>query len=137
MFGDICDSIAVENAVPIMPGVNYERVLKNPNGSSTQFGLPVAPIQVCPQAFFTMQINPDGKVVPCYQISYPAIMGDENHQTMQEIWNGEAYGSFRRAMLDGRDQVNGVCAKCNFIQYRLFPEDDLQGAAEHLKGVYQ
>ena len=50
-----------------------------------------------------MQINPDGKVVPCYQISYPAIMGDANHQTMQEIWNGEGYRSFRRAMLDGRD----------------------------------
>jgi radical SAM protein with 4Fe4S-binding SPASM domain len=137
IFGDICDSIAVENAVPIMPGVDYDNVLKGPTGSATQFGLPVSSIQVCPQAFFTLQINPDGKVVPCYQISYPAIMGDENHQTMQEIWNGKAYGSFRRAMLDGRDQVNGVCAKCNFIQYRLFPEDDLQAAAERLKGVYQ
>jgi radical SAM protein with 4Fe4S-binding SPASM domain len=137
VFGGICDSIAVENAVPIMPGVDYERVLKNPSGSSTQFGLPVAPIQVCPQAFFTMQINPDGKVVPCYQISYPAIMGDENHHTIQEIWNGEAYRRFRLGMLDGRDQVNDVCAKCNFIQYRLFPEDDLQGVAERLKGAYQ
>ena len=137
LFGDICDCIAVENAVPIMPGVDYEKVLKGPSRTATQFGLPVSPIQVCPQAFFTMQINPDGKVVPCYQISYPAIMGDNNHQTMQEIWNGEAYRTFRRAMLDGRDRVNGVCGKCNFIQYRLFPEDDLQGAAERLKGLYQ
>jgi radical SAM protein with 4Fe4S-binding SPASM domain len=137
IFGNICDSIAVENAVPIMPGVDYEKVLKSPSGSATQFNLPVAPIQVCPQPFFTMQINPDGKVVPCYQISYPAIMGDANHQTMQEIWNGEDYRSFRRAMLDGRNHVNDVCAQCNFIQYRLFPEDDLQEAADRLKGVYQ
>jgi len=137
IFGDICDSIAVENAVPIMPGVDYEKVLKGPSGSATQFGLPVAPIQVCPQAFFTMQINPDGKVVPCYQISYPAIMGDGNHQTMREIWNGDAYRSFRRAMLNGRNIANDVCARCNFIKYRLFPEDDLQEAAERLKGVYQ
>jgi radical SAM protein with 4Fe4S-binding SPASM domain len=137
IFGDICDSIAVENAVPIMPGVDYEKILKSPTGSATQFGLLVAPIQVCPQAFFTMQINPDGKVVPCYQISYPAIMGDANHQTMQDIWNGEAYRSFQRAMLNGRTHVNDVCAKCNFIKYRLFPEDDLQGAIERLKGVYR
>jgi radical SAM protein with 4Fe4S-binding SPASM domain len=137
IFGNICDSIAVENAVPIMPGVDYEKVLKSSSASATQFGLPVAPIKVCPQPFFTMQINPDGKVVPCYQISYPAIMGDANHQTMQEIWNGEAYRSFRLAMLVGRDQVNDVCAKCNFIQYRLFPEDDLQEEAERLKGLYQ
>ena len=137
IFGDLCDSIAIENAVPIMPGVDYEKVLKSAGGSATQFGLPVSSIQVCPQPFFTMQINPDGKVVPCYQISYPAIMGDANHQTMQEIWNGEAYRSLRRAMLDGRSPANDVCAGCNFIQYRLFPEDDLQEAAERLKGVYQ
>jgi radical SAM protein with 4Fe4S-binding SPASM domain len=137
LFGNICDSIAVENAVPIMPGVDYEKVLKTPEGSETQFGLPVSPIQVCPQPFFTMQVNPDGKVVPCYQISYPAIMGDVNNQTMQEIWNGEAYRGFRRAMLDGRDHANDVCAQCNFIKYRLFPEDDLQDATERLKGVYK
>ncbi len=137
IFGDICDSMAVENAVPIMPGVDYEKVLSNPGGGRTQFGLPVAPIQVCPQPFFTMQVNPDGKVVPCYQISYPAIMGDTNGQSMLEIWNGEGYRAFRRAMLDGRDTANEVCAKCNFIKYRLFPEDDLQEAAERLKGVYR
>ena len=137
IFGDICDSIAVENAVPIMPGVDYDKVLSNRDKNATQFGLPLSDIQVCPQAFFTMQVNPDGKVVPCYQITYPGIMGDLNHQTMQEIWNGEAYRAFRRAMLDGRRQVNDICAQCNFIQYRLFPEDDLQAAAERLKGVYR
>lgn len=136
LFGDICDSMAIENAVPIMPGVDYDRVLKNPEGCATQFGLPVSSIDVCPQAFFTMQVNPDGKVVPCYQISYPAIMGDVNHQTMQEIWNGAAYTSFRRAMLNGRNNANAVCAGCNFIKYRLFPEDDLKDTVERLKGVY-
>ncbi|MEI6826591.1 MAG: radical SAM/SPASM domain-containing protein [Desulfuromonadales bacterium] len=135
-FNDICDSMAIENAVPIMPGVDYDKVLKTPEGSATQFGIPVSKIDVCPQAFFTMQVNPDGKVVPCYQISYPAIMGDVNHQTMQEIWNGEAYTTFRRAMLNGREGVCDVCAQCNFIKYRLFREDDLQDAAERLKGVY-
>jgi radical SAM protein with 4Fe4S-binding SPASM domain len=137
IFGDICDSIAVENAVPIMPGVDYDKVLNNIDKSTTQFGLPLSDIQVCPQPFFTMQVNPDGKVVPCYQISYPGIMGDVNHQTMQEIWNGESYCSFRRTMLDGRKQVNDICTQCNFIRYRLFPEDDLQAVAERLKGVYR
>ena len=137
IFGDICDSIGIENAVPIMPGVDYEKVLKNPGGSATQFGLPVSSIDVCPQAFFTMQINPDGKIAPCYQITYPGIMGDSNHQTMQEIWNGEAYRNFRRSMLEGRQQVSPICAECNFIKYRLFPEDDLRHAVDRLKGLYQ
>ena len=136
IFGNICDSMAVENAVPIMPGVDYGKILKTSGGNATQFGLPVSSIDVCPQAFFTMQINPDGKVVPCYQISYPAIMGDANNQTIQEIWNGEEYANFRRTMLNGRDGANDICATCNFIKYRLFPEDDLQDEAERLKGLY-
>jgi radical SAM protein with 4Fe4S-binding SPASM domain len=137
IFGDICDSLGIENAVPIMPGVDYEKVLETPEGGSTQFGLPVSSIDVCPQAFFTMQINPDGKIVPCYQITYPGIMGDCNQQTIQEIWNGEVYRKFRRAMLDGREQVNRICAECNFIKYRMFAEDDLRDAVERLRGVYQ
>ncbi|MGC9197201.1 MAG: SPASM domain-containing protein, partial [Syntrophobacteraceae bacterium] len=136
IFGDICDSIGIENAVPIMPGVDYDKVLENPAGA-TQFGLPVSSIDVCPQPFFTMQVNPDGKIVPCYQITYPAIMGDANQQTMREIWDGEAYRGFRRAMLDGRKQANRICAECNFIKYRLFPEDDLRDAVDRLKGVYK
>lgn len=136
VFGDLCDSIGVENAVPIMPGVDYDRVLRASQRDATQFGLPVLPIEVCPQAFFTMQVNPDGKVVPCYQIEYPAIMGDVNDETLQDIWNGEGYATFRRAMLSGREGANAVCARCNFIRYRLFPEDDLRSVAERLKGAY-
>jgi radical SAM protein with 4Fe4S-binding SPASM domain len=136
-FGDICDTIAVENAVPIMPGVDYSKVLKTADGKKTQFGLPVGSIQVCPQPFFTMQINPDGKVVPCYQISYPGIMGDVNHQSVREIWNGEGYRSFRLKMLEGRAKASHVCAHCNFIAYRSFPEDDLQDSVERLKVAYR
>ncbi len=137
IFGEVCDSMAVETAVPIMPGVDYDKVLEDPAGSRTQFGLDLAPISVCPQPFFTMQVNPDGKVVPCYQIDYPEIMGDVNRETMQEIWNGATYKRFRLAMLDGREQVGAVCDRCNFIKYRLFPEDDLQSVATRLKEAYR
>jgi radical SAM protein with 4Fe4S-binding SPASM domain len=137
IFGDICNTIVVENAVSIMLGIDYGKVLKSPSGCVTQFGLPVSLIHVCAQTFFRMQINPDGKVVPCYQISYPAIMGDTNKQRLQEIWNGDAYYHFWRTMLNGRISANDVCAQCNFIKYRLFPDDDLQEAAEWLRGMYK
>lgn len=136
LFGNICDTIAIENAVPIMPRVDYEQVLEEGEGNLTQFGLPVSPVQICPQPFFTMQINPDGKIVPCYQIDYPGIMGDANQQTLQEIWEGDTWRKFRKKMLDGRDRINDVCKQCNFIKYRHFPEDDLQNDLERLKGIY-
>ncbi len=137
IFGDICDTMAIEYAVPIHLGVDYEDILKNKNAPLTQFGLPVSEVKICPQPFFTMQINPDGKVVPCFSFEYPNIMGDCNIQSVCEIWNGRQFQHFRRIMLDGAKDVCAVCAKCNIIKYRLFPEDVLNNDAERLKKFYE
>jgi radical SAM protein with 4Fe4S-binding SPASM domain len=133
IFGDVCDTMAIEHTVPIHSGINYENVLKDKDMSITQFGLPVSEVKICPQPFFTLQINPDGKVVPCYSWEYPGIMGDCNKQSVCGIWNNKQYQRFRRKMLDGVENVCEVCADCNIIKYRLFPEDDLKNDAERLK----
>ncbi len=137
IFGDICDTLAVEHAVPIHAGVDYKNILKNKELSVTQFGLPVSEVQVCPQPFFTLQINPDGKVVPCYSFEYPGIMGDCHQETVCEIWNGLEFQKFRRRMLDGAKYASGVCGDCDIIKYRLFPEDDLKNDVERLKKFYE
>lgn len=137
IFGDICDTIAIEHAVPIHPGVDFEKILREKDTSVTQFGLPVTEVQVCPQPFFTMQINSDGKVVPCYSFEYPGIMGDCHKNSVREIWNGKEFQHFRRKMLDGIKNVSKVCANCNMIKYRLFPEDVLNNDAERLKKFYE
>ena len=136
IFGDICDTLAVEHTVPIHSSVDYKNILKNKDMSVTQFGLPVSEVQVCPQPFFHLQINPDGKVVPCYAFEYPGIMGDCNEQSVGEIWKGKKFQHFRRKMLDGIKNVCKTCAKCELIKYRLFPEDVLNNDAERLKKFY-
>jgi radical SAM protein with 4Fe4S-binding SPASM domain len=136
IFGNICDTIGIERAGPIFPGVDYETVLKGKDRAFTQFGLPVSEVHVCPQPFFTLQINPDGKVVPCYSIAYPCIVGDCNLQSVGEIWTGRKFQDFRLAMLDGSKGVCETCAECNIIKHRLFPEDNLNNDAERLKGCY-
>jgi radical SAM protein with 4Fe4S-binding SPASM domain len=136
LFGDLCDTIGIEHAGPIFPFVNYEEVLKDRDISITQFGLKATEVRVCPQPFFTLQINPDGKVVPCYSIVYPGIMGDCSHQSIRDIWNGPQYQHFRRAMLDGVTCASEVCSECNIIKHRLFPEDDLKDGLERLRGCY-
>lgn len=137
IFGNFCDTIAIEHAVPIHSGVAYEDILKDKDNSLTQFGLPVSEVQICPQPFFTMQINPDGKVVPCFSFEYPEIIGDCNNQSVYEIWNGKDAQKFRRTMLDGSRNVCSICADCNIIKYRLFPEDVLNNDAERLKKFYE
>ncbi len=139
IFENICDTIGIEHAGPIFPGVNYGKVL-NKDASVTQFGLlapDVSEALICPQPFFTLQINPDGKVVPCYSVTYPNIMGDCNNQSICEIWNGKQYQDFRYKMLDGIKNIGETCANCEMIKHRLFPEDVLNNEVERLKKFYR
>ncbi len=136
IFGDICDTIGIEYAVPIHQGVQFDKILRT-NPQVTQFGLPVQEVTICPQPFFTMQINPDGKVVPCYSFEYPQIMGVCPEESPVDIWNGPIFQQFRRQMLDGIATIGGVCSRCTIIKYRLFPEDALNEHAERLKPYYE
>ena len=137
LFGDICDSLAIEHAVPIHKGINYDDVLDPESLEVTQFGLPVTEVAICPQPFFTMQINPDGKVVPCFSFEYPGIMGDCRQESVTDIWNGTCFQKFRRTMLEGTKGVSESCHDCSIIKYRLFPEDELNEDAERLKEFYE
>ena len=138
IYGECCDTIAVEHTVPIHTGIDYNDVLKkNDNQTLTQFGLPVKDVKICPQPFFTMQINPDGKVVPCYSFEYPCIVGDCSLQSVTEVWNGKVFQKIRHDMLEGSDKVSEICRECNIIKYRLFPEDDLKNDFERLKPFYE
>lgn len=128
IFGDICDSIAIEHKVPI------HSCIETDNKGLTQFGMEATKVKVCPQPFFHMQINPDGKVVPCYAFEYPGIMGDCNDESVVDIWNGKKFNAFRRKMLNRK---NTKCLKCELIKYRLFPEDILDNDIDRLKKVYK
>lgn len=137
IFGEICDTIGIEHAGPIFPGVNYNSVLEGKEAVTTQFGLPISEVKICPQPFFHMQINPDGKVVPCYSLYYPIILGDCNKESVYEIWNSKKYKDFRRKMLNGTENVCEICKNCEIIKHRLFPEDLLNNDAERLKKLYE
>ena len=131
-FGDICDLISIEHAGPIFPFVDYTGVLEKSDRTLTQFGRTPVEAKVCPQPFFTFQINPDGKVVPCYTIVYPEILGDCNTESVLDIWNGEAFQAFRRSMLlKGKDCCT-VCRECEINAHRCFEEDSLDDEAQRL-----
>ncbi len=137
LFGNICDTIGIEYAGPIFPNVDYDLVLKNHTDKITQYGCHRELVLICPQPYFTMQINPDGKVVPCYSVIYPTILGDCNKQTLNEIWNGKELNNFRLKMLDGTNNASESCATCNIIRHRFHPEDNLSNETNRLKKLYR
>ena len=137
IFGDVCDSIGIETAIPLYPDVEYNEVLAQQN-QLTQYGTKVLNTEVCPQPFYLMQINPDGKVVGCHSISpYPDIFGDCNIEHVCDIWNGTLFNEFRRKMLDGKEQVCDCCKECTLMKYRTFEEDRITRRCEELKEIYE
>ena len=134
-FGDICDSIGIESAVPIFPDVEYNSELEQ-QATTTQFGTNIIEAKICPQPFYTLQINPDGKVVGCYSVAYPEILGDCNNTSVREIWNGEKYNAFRKRMLRGREGVCDVCRECNIKTYRMQTEDAIYNKNGRLDSLY-
>ena len=134
IFGDVCDTIAVETAGPIYPGVPMNKELSV--GHVTQYGAKASEVKVCPQPFATLQVNPDGEVVPCYSLDYPCYVGNVNNEYLYDIWNGDAMKMFRLNMLHGRDHAGTACENCKIIAHRMSPEDSLDGHEKRLLEVY-
>ncbi|MBO6229995.1 MAG: SPASM domain-containing protein [Ruminiclostridium sp.] len=139
-FGPICHSIAVEHLTPTISEIDYDSFSGDVKADKPQNGEVLLQSDVCPQGFYMMQINPDGKVVPCCSMKYPSVLGDTNVNTVNEIWNGKAFSDFRLRMLDGVNKAGKVCGECKLYLYDLHEEDVLDAdgdRVEELKRLYR
>jgi len=135
LFGDICDTIGIEKAGPIYPDVAYNKEI--PTGDINQYNCEAGNSNICTQPFFSIQINPDGNVVPCYSIDYPKIMGNINTEYIVNIWNGKIYNQFRHDMLSGIS-CNNICENCLIFRHRSYQEDTLNDKKiQELKECYK
>lgn len=125
MFEPVCDFIAIEHLTPTIEGIDYKALAAGGKADKPQNGEKLLKAEICPQPFYMMQINADGKVVPCCSMRYPAILGDVRELDVTEIWNGGAFESFRSNMKKARRKASAVCAACKLYLYDLHPEDIL------------
>lgn len=136
LFEPISHSIAIEHLTPTIGEIDYDELSGGMPTDKPQNGEQLIEAQVCPQPFYMMQINADGKVVPCCSMKYPAVLGDVKQNTVPEIWNGQKFNRFRVAMLKSRNDAGAVCRDCSLYKYDLHPEDVLDGEKEKLAEVY-
>lgn len=70
-----------------------------------------------------MMVRYDGRVVICHEDAFfNFVIGDINHQTIEEIWFSKTLQSYRRMLIEGKRQDMGnICAKCD---NRLHPLPD-------------
>ena len=75
-----------------------------------------SPWSMCRRPWTVMYFTANGRALPCCIAPFSQrgyqnyTLGDATRQTLREIWNGEAYGSFRDALLS--DQPPSACAGC-------------------------
>ena len=136
MFRPLCHSIAIEHLTPTVAEIDYDRLSGGMETNRPQTGETLLDAEVCPQGFYMMQINPDGKVVPCCSMKYPAVLGDVKREAVPEILRGAAFNRFRVKMLRSREQVGPVCRDCRLYRYDLHPEDVLDEVREKLGKKY-
>lgn len=136
VFNSICDEIAIEHLTPTITGIDYTKMtdekLDKPQNEEKMIET-----NICSEPFYLMQINPDGKVVPCCNMTYPEILGDININSVKEIWNGKKFNCFRLRQLNGTKNTCDVCKDCKIYLYGMHMEDLLDNSKVELVEKYK
>lgn len=79
-----------------------------------------APRTPCQRLWTALNVHFNGSVVPCcidYQDEH--VLGNINENTLQEIWSGQKFQSFRRLHIEGRWNEIAMCKNCRVHEYQF------------------
>ncbi len=133
-FGDMSDSIYLENLSPSWPEFEF-------NGIKTQFsagsyGQPAMQREVCPIIFYMMIINSDGKTSLCGgDWKHQLGCGDTNKQSVKDIWLGDIINSYRILHLENRRRNIDFCKNCQVLSYCVL--DNIDGYAKKIRQKFK
>jgi MoaA/NifB/PqqE/SkfB family radical SAM enzyme len=90
-------------------GEKYRRYRKDKRGA---WKIKSSLSNSCLRLWMNPVITWDGKVIPCcFDKDADHVMGDLNILSLREIWHGEQFRAFRRAVLNERRGI-GICCNC-------------------------
>ncbi len=99
-----------EQGNPLIP--TLERFARYRQESDGRWSVKNALANHCWKLWHACVITWDGLVVPCcFDKDAQHRLGDLKKNTFRDLWQGEAYGDFRRAILQGRDKID-ICTNC-------------------------
>ena len=83
------------------------------------------PKQVCPYAWYQVNINFNGEVSICpVDWSFKTIIGDVSKETFSDVWNGQRMRDFRNMWATQELWRNPVCEKCTYYYNHADNIDD-------------
>jgi len=117
MSGEEAEIIAEATALAHAKGMTFSA-----SGAASEPGMSLhkpeagTPWAMCRRPWSVMYFTANGRALPCCIAPFSQrgyenyTLGDATQQTLQEIWNGPAYASFRESLLS--DQPPTACAGC-------------------------
>jgi len=128
IFSKISDEIYVENLINLWPNL-----ISNLGINSGHRFVNDEPInqKVCSQIFKSLQINHDGKVMPCcIDWKVENVMGDANVENIKDIWNGKNLKDLQIMHLEGKRNTFLPCSKCSMNE--LSDIDNIDNQADKI-----
>ena len=127
-FSKISDEIYVENLINLWPNL-----ISNLGINSGHRFVEDDPIEqkVCSQIFKSLQVNHDGKVMPCcIDWKVENVMGDANKENIVDIWNGKKLKELQILHLEGKRNTFLPCSKCTMNE--LSDIDNIDNKADEI-----
>lgn len=135
IFDKISTRMYIEELKPVYDGIEFTKDIKEI--TTDRYGNAHTPRIVCPLAFFSMAIWPNGDVAPCDAIYKPITLGNVNQDDLSEVFNNKKALSFRLELLKGnKNSING-CNKCCAPDDVSHEKDDLDKYANELIDKYK
>ena len=126
-FGDISDRIFIEHTAPCWPEYEVEGV----NKEMGIYGQGLTAVEVCPYIFYSLSINSDGSVNPCFlDWKHQINLGNLDKVSFSSIWNGAALRAIRKAHLRKERRALPVCHDCGQLTHGA--PDSIDEYAEEL-----
>lgn len=113
MFGPISDQMYVEHIVQAQPQM-MGKYGDDVTSAKTFFNEPAEHRDVCPFAFYTLQIDAEGNVFPCPPLGLPKSfsLGNVRNSSLYKIWHGEKLYQLQMEHLKSNRCAVAVCKDC-------------------------
>ena len=131
VFGNIADSIFIENIIPIWSGIDvYNNDVKN-NNLSNMGEKDIKYKNVCPNIFYSFAVNSDGSISPCCaDWSRKFDIGNIKNKKIKDLWNSKEMFNLQMMFLKGKRKEHSFCGPCGLPTFGSI--DNLDSYADDL-----
>ncbi|GBF33441.1 tungsten-containing aldehyde ferredoxin oxidoreductase cofactor modifying protein [Desulfocucumis palustris] len=135
IFGNLCDEIAVESLIPMLPEFDYSKF--GSDFSTELMGNKLVETDICALPFYSCIIDVDGRLLPCGVFPPPAGFDNVAEKGLAAVWRGPEYNAFLIKLLKREKAQIPVCNKCKRHIHVMRPSDYLDDYAEDLIPLYE